>query len=275
MKKTSLTLELARIFNLCLSLIQKESFQMVQIYIRSRLGGPISHKMFVKIALFQAGCTPVCESHFSQAVIYAGPPHAKTTIHEKTKNPQNQNPSSHPPSAMSTPQTTPLLGPWVIDPPLFGLGQRFRRRAGCHCRLFHPSRCCRHRRGTAAPEAGVGGSTAPSCGLVSSAPQPPQSSTSTSSQLRPQFSHVQRRRIHSSQGLGRSHHDRRCPICWLQARCHRGSSLPHLSRCCSYRFGGREVEEGLRNGTNVEERRREERGQGECGVMRELDFLKR
>lgn len=87
MKKTSLTLELARIFNLCLSLIQKESFQMVQIYIRSRLGGPISHKMFVKIALFQAGCTPVCESHFSQAVIYAGPPHAKTTIHEKTKNP--------------------------------------------------------------------------------------------------------------------------------------------------------------------------------------------
>lgn len=124
--------------------------------------------MYVKIALFQAGCTLVCESHFSQAVIYAGPPHAKTTIHEKSKNPQNQNPSSHPPSTMSTPQTAPLLGPWVIDPPLFGLGQRFRRRAGCHCHLFHPSRCCCHRRGTAAPEAGVGGSTAPEAGVAGS-----------------------------------------------------------------------------------------------------------
>lgn len=53
MKKTSLTLELARIFNLWLSLVQKESFQMIQIYIRNQLGGPISHKMFVKIALFK------------------------------------------------------------------------------------------------------------------------------------------------------------------------------------------------------------------------------
>lgn len=106
--------------------------------------------MYVKNALFQAGCTLVCESHFSQAVIYAGPPHAKTTIHEKTKNPQNQNPSSHPPSTMSTPQTAPLLGPWVIDPPLW---------PGA---TFPPSR------GTTAPEAGVGRSTAPEARVAGS-----------------------------------------------------------------------------------------------------------